>query len=498
MNNFIFSILLVITICFLTSCEEQEPLSLSEFYDSYLIGNVYLTVDKEVFFEGDPPVEFSATATDDFENEITNFDYIIVTSDGDTLEDRTFKPDKTSRTTFRAIVNDISSEPVKVDFVNTSEIEFIDLTYEGSHYLTTNDWSVTGDFILTTVIDATVFTYDVTKSNIPLKISDGTSTTMRNGLSFEEAGTYSVVAEFNGVKSNTIEFEVRAEKEYEEIELPIVFHCINYSPQVREVDRALKSYNNIFNNSNVTLRKNDLSDQWENPNWVNASMSFTLANEDEDGNMLANAGIHLINTTDITSQQQLEREIRNNLWEPKKFINIFLTDDYEYIYASQPFLSRVRLEGLATRGIDDGSAGDFHYISNGTEPFNSNTMGQFWGLYNTYECEDDYCNDTFDYSVDQKFKAFCTNAAGELGGCGGDNDGGVHFQAKDCTSEDDQQVFSLKNIMDDGKNDKDADTTEGGTELTPRRMREYLTFDQRERMRVVIENAPLRPTPFNN
>ncbi len=500
MKNLFFILSVGLTICWLTSCEEQEELTLAEFYDSYFIGDVYLSVDREIFFDGDAPVKFSATAFDDFENEIKNFDYDIVTNEGDTLDGKTFKPESTSRTTFRAVVNGISSESIKVDYVNTSEIEFIDLAYEGSNFLTTNPWSVTGDFILTTVVDATVFTYDITKSSIPLVISDGTSTIQRTGFKFAEAGSYTVHAEFNGVKSNSFEFTVREENEYEELEFPIVYHCINFSPLVREVDRAIASYNRIFNNTNVTLDKNDLTDQWENPNWINAGMKFKLAEADEEGNKLANPGIHIINTNRIDSEEQLFEVMQNNFWNSNKYINIFLSDEYEFISVSQPFLRGAKLDGLVTRGIDDGGGNDaLQYISNGSEPFNSNTMGQFWGLYNTYECKDDYCDDTFSYNVSEKYKAFCVTAGGVLFDCRGQiNDGGLYYQARDCSSGGREQEFSLKNIMDDGIDDKEADTTEGGTELTAKRMREFITYDQRERMRTVIENSPFRPTPLNN
>lgn len=482
------------------SCEEQDELSLSEFYDSLLIGNIELTVDKNVFFDGDPPVEFSARAWDDFETEVKNFDFVIISSEGDTLDGRTFKPDRTSRTTFRAIVNDIQSEVVTVDYVKTSEIDFIDLAYEGSQFLTTNSWSITGDFILTTIIDATVFSYDITKSNIPLKISNGVTTTQRSGLKFDEPGSFEVFAEFNGVKSESISFEVRAEKEYDEIELPIVYHSINFSPLVREVNRALESYNNIFSNGNIVLAGNDLTNQWENPNWVSAQMKFTLATEDEDGNTLENPGIHFVNTRNITNEEELMDVIKENIWNPNEYINIFLTDDFEYIDATRPFLTGARLDGLQSRGFDDGSFSDvIQFISNGTNPYNSITMGKFWGLYKTFECNEDFCDDTFNYKVDQKFKEFCRNAAGQLFDCRGlVNSGGLYFQAKNCSGSNEGQLFSIKNIMDDDIDDGDADTTEGGTELTSKRMREFITFDQRERMRVVIGNAPLRPTPFNN
>jgi len=106
-------------------------------------------------------------------------------------------------------VNNVESPVVPIDYLKPSDINNLKLNYQGYHYLTTEPWSVSGDFILTTSFPDRALDVEITKSNIPLTISDGRTTALKEGIHFSEAGTYQVYVDFNGVRTESIVIVVR-------------------------------------------------------------------------------------------------------------------------------------------------------------------------------------------------------------------------------------------------------------------------------------------------
>ncbi len=473
----------------LVACAEEEELGLDIFYDSYKIDKIEITVDRDIFFEGDDPVVFSARAIDRTENPVELFDFKLVVNNTDTLPDKTFIPTESGQYTIRAVANELESNIVRIWYVLESDIRELNLSYEGYTNLTTNPWSVVGDFSLFTKING--IPVDVTKSAIPFVVSDGSQTIQRDGLSFSTPGTKTVRASFNGVESESIVFNVREEKDYEIVTLPIVYHYINKTPNESEIQRAIDSYNRIFNNQNIRLNDNELVNQWENPNWVDARLNFVLAETDPDGNALPFLGSRVINTmSTLESEQELLDVIRSNNWDPNKYINVYVTDDIFYEDATRPILDGENLQGLTSLNSENvtDSRNKLNFISNTNDPYNSNMLGKYLGLYQPGMCTEDYCDDTFSYS--STYRPF--------GGTGGVNDGGRYNIADDCSvaSVNNPTVFYIKNIMDDQIRDVDIADPETGN-LTAERIREVITFDQRERMRTVIDHAINRPTAKN-
>lgn len=486
--NYIFAFLSLSLLLLFGACAEEEIYGLDEFYDSFKIDKIYLNVDRNIFFEGDAAVEFTATAQDRVETPVELFDYVLVVNDQDTLPGKTFLPDESGQYRVKAISNELESNELRVWFVKEADIQELNLSYDGYSILTTEPWSLAGDFTLTTSING--FPVDITKSSVPLIDQTGRSFTIEKPIYFSEPGSYKIKAGFNNRTSEAFDFIVRPAKSYEVITIPIVYHFINRSPDVNEINRAISSYNRIFNNDDIVLSSNPLVNQWENPNWVNASVRFEMIKENPQGEPFE--GYRVINTGNerIDTKEELVDLVRENNWDPNKYLNVYVSNDpYNISFGVLPTLADTVVVGLNSLGSDGGQNEELPpFIYNHSTIYNSNTLGQALGLYNTSDCIDDFCDDTYSYL--SRKKPFD-------GVVGAVNDGGNYFIANDCDDlSSESKVFYVKNIMADSGVDEDFADPNTGV-LTDMRIREVITQDQRERIRAVINYAINLPTPRN-
>jgi len=508
----------------ISACEEYQELGLDEYYDTYLINDVIIRADKIIFFEGDPPVKFSAIAFDETENSIVNFDFKVVINETDTLEGNTFLPTETGRYIVHAIANNVESPRIGIDFIKPSDLKNLKLYYQGYNHLTTESWSVSGDFILTTTFADRTGEIEITRSNIPLTISDGRTTVQKEALRFSEAGTYQVFVDFNGIKTESIDIIVREAKTYETIDIPIVFHYVNQNPNMDKIEKAITSYNQIFNNQNIRLNEDPFLSQWDNPSWVNAAMSFSLAPK-SDIQSLQSDGVNLISTTNrIETKAAFDLIARNNLLDPNKYLNIYITEDIDNSISIRPI---VQGPAPVIQGVSnvETAASRQPYILNISEPFSSFTMGEFWGLLQTEGCRDDFADDTYSYIKDAndpyRIGTSCDGGAFIKNNIRSDWDERLCYARTDVftsVNEDTQgnenretvrkinvdcrpknssnpSFFFTNNIMD--KSGPDNYKKLGTSEFGIDRFRTIITYDQRERMRAVIEGAGYRPTKRN-
>ena len=501
-------ILLLITAALLfNACSENEDVGFEDYYDTYLIFKVFLESDKFILFEGDPAVNFSATAIDERESNIVNFDYDVVVNNQDTLEGKSFLPQENGRYIFHAVVNGVESERITVDYIDPSQITNLELQYQGYDQLTTESHSVSGDFILLTKFDGRPFNVEITRSNIPLVINDADQVQSKSGLRFSEPGSYNVQAVFGNVTSNSINLTVRPAKSYDEIEMPVVFHYVNKGINTTEVQKAINSYNDVFANSNISLNSDPELSQWDNPSWVNANMRFTLAPMTESNGLIQD-GIKFIDTENpINSIADLERLARTNSFDPNKFLNIYVTDDLDMVMGTPPVIpdSGGKISGIAS--VETAQSNN-PFVLVGSDPYNSFAMGQFWGLLSTSNCNTDFAEDTFDFFPDTN-DPYNVNSCTGVGGFS--DNARTEFDARiclarsagsriqfDCKPDNPNapSFFFAKNIMDSDEADIVRDQASGETGLT--RFRNTITYDQRDRMRAVIENSRYRPTPRNN
>lgn len=302
-----------------------------------------------------------------------------------------------------------------------------------------------------------------------LSLQMGTKTFNRlTGIPLEDVGLINVRATLFGVNSNVLGINSREDVSIPIREFQLVFHVFSNGPSVPVNQLEIQ-----VANTNLAFGAGVRTSFRKNMNAVNANFRFKLAELDPDGRALVQKGYNLIQNDRIfqnASDPELSRLKFNNLWDPSRYINVFV-EDLSSIgaggYAFLPYLTNPAVDGL------------FPILSADTELFYpiqialdyriftgqwiesyilAHELGHYFGLYHTFQdcVTGDFVDDTPSHTISSN--TISTNSL-RLG-CG-------------------SQSFISTNFMD---------------YIFPI---DHFTFDQRDRMNKVFENALFMPRDLN-
>ena len=234
-------------------------------------------------------------------------------------------------------------------------------------------------------------------------------------LSKSEQGFY-VTA--NGLKSDVFKVSIRepfAEDAYETITYPVVFHLIQDKTKVElgqgvGADIVNYAFNTIYN---CFARTAAFS-----PNGADTKIRFRLAEYDPNGRKMKEKGInrYSLSTSDLNNLNP--EKIKNNpkiCWDYKRYLNIWIVENMgnsvstpHYILNTADLnqIQGVSFEQLSLEEIEkqEYSLTDIGLIY-GARDFAiedvgyPTQMGKFFGLLDTENQKEDYCEDTFAYNT---------------------------------------------------------------------------------------------------
>ncbi|MEM6380366.1 MAG: M43 family zinc metalloprotease [Bacteroidota bacterium] len=458
---------------FLSACNES-----SEIGPSF----IFLNVDKTLALDEGDQITMTTTLQDADRNPLEGFE-LTYFANGQELNGPIFRPTMAGNYALTARYNEIESQPVNVRVVNLEQdVEELILEYKGNPYLTTNPWSASGDFSFTAKIADQLF--PLPTENIDLLL-DGTPTTQLGAFLFDEAGTYTFQATLNSFTSNEVELEVRAEKDYDMVTIPIIFHDYGADMSNQLMAELLDTLNRSFSSTTLSLGRVLRGEL--NPNAVDCKIQFVLANDPPPDRSTNGAGLNVVPTpegefTPPTLEEFKALEADNN-WDPSRYINIWMSPGYDFDFPSirpnasgggggarglaySPYIEAgFSLPGLPTifedpRDPDPGSLSHAVLVRSGSvlgehPDYLVNRVAYYLGLFDvmTFDCEfdGDYCVDTPAPNLSISIGPF--------------------NEATDCDGE----LFFMTNHMSIG------------------RRYTHFTYDQRERLHFVLEHGIFRP-----
>lgn len=418
--RFFLFCLLIATVA---ACSKEEPSG---------IKNLFIEAEKDLVILGIDTIKLSSIARD---QDLKIVEDIIPTYsvNGSPIQGNTYVPTAIGSFDFVGMYQGVESNTETVVVSELSdEIERLDLRYNGNKFLTTNPWSLSGIFSFNAVFNN--LNFDIPFQEVEL-FSNGEKVSEDRFLHFTEAGTYRVTASFLGEESNPIFIQVREEIEYEEITIPVIFHTYGVDYPSSQYLRILDSLNSAFSRPAYSLES--VKNGFVDPNAVDCRIKFEMHPVNKAGDLLPIAGVHEVESLP-NQQDSLLVEMDFDILEaqynlhPDSVINFWVLQNVDFEWpslnereingsgdarglANTPVLATLELDGIPTlnslfSAVD--TTGVSHSIILrgeslfGTHPdFIVNRVGYFLGLFDTHSfgCEKkgDHCNDTFAPNFDE-------------------------------------------------------------------------------------------------
>jgi hypothetical protein len=243
------------------------------------------------------------------------------------------------------------------------------------------------------------------RRNLSLKAGNLTTNKL-TGIPIEQIGLIEVQASVFGVNSNVLKINSRSDISYPIKEFQVVFHVFSnvFNPTPLQIETQINMANLAFGGGVRSSFRRNL-------NAVDAGFRFKLADRNPDGTPMNTKGINRIFTDKIYQDAQDPELLGlkfNSIWDPTQYINVFVEDLNSMGaagYAYLPFLTSPVVGGLSPILTPDTElfypimvALDFRLFNGQYRDDNvlAHELGHYLGLYHTFQdCQTgDFCDDT--------------------------------------------------------------------------------------------------------
>ncbi len=277
------------------------------------------------------------------------------------------------------------------------------------------------------------------------------------------SGEVRAIATAYGKQSDPLIINSRVNKSYPLVRIPLIFHILpNYAEREvitqSKLESIIKDLNKAFANTYYSYT----GASKKNPSAVSVFIEFYLAEVDPEGKSLSEKGIHrasdmrsFIKWPPATSDTKY---LFDEMWDPTKYLNLFLSK-IESVggFAYPPVLRDFQLPGIGK--INSTYSLNYPYVAVSTDTgieLLAHEIGHMLGLNHSWRNSSSFCGIDVDYCADTDGVVFDRHISGLF--------------YKNC------------------QNQKILDFDFMSASLT-----NCFTYDQRERIRRVLENNPFLP-----
>lgn len=280
----------------------------------------------------------------------------------------------------------------------------------------------------------------------------------------------------DGLVSKEVRLEIPAPEVFPTVRIPVVIHSFGVSYTNEEVEKLFSEVNKAYKDT-YRINTSDVRD----PSGVEVFVEFYPYDKDNQGNTLAVRGVHPINKSSTSwNQDEFISNARQDFWDPNTVLNVWVKQGtlsgiagfayYPVMVNTNPL---VGVGGFAPKGTQPNFPFGTYLMERYAKDVGvfAHELGHNLGLRHIFngngtnlsECRDDsdYCPDTYEYDR----RKYQTNI-NQFG-----------YRRERCS---DGRIFISSNFMDYSINYENS-----------------FTFDQRTRVRHVLAHGLWLPTPFN-
>ncbi len=304
------------------------------------------------------PLQLSVDATDEKGNIYSNYNgKVVYYANGVELSGNKYTFEKEGEVEFKALVNGVESAISSKYTVKNPATALEKLVLTNAFY---SKYAVTHT-MLGSAPNLVLKAFDKNNVEIPIKkgmkASIGSENINLENFTFQKAGTQKIVMNAYGKQLETT-FEVRQNRTFEVVRIPIMFHFCQPSPYTHPatkqtdaqfIELAIEQLKNgkKLEQLNAMFRNQFVKNVGDiDPNAVDTFIEFYLADKDPQGNVLKEKGVNRLNFTrpyiPLTenyvynaAQAQYDVTLANELskWNPNTYMNVVVENFGNWVYA---------------------------------------------------------------------------------------------------------------------------------------------------------------------
>ncbi|MHA7130133.1 M43 family zinc metalloprotease [Algoriphagus namhaensis] len=316
----------------LFSCISEEESQRSFIFDQ--IDRIRITASDTVFLKGDETAKVKLFATY-FDKNGQRLDLSLdiapeVWVDGKFRKDGLLDTSKEGLFRLTAKLGNLESNPLNLSVVDIDTTTFLTRLEVDFSDSTRSNFAIAGKSRISFEVNA----LDYRGKRVPRPANiylNGKEIQDPDRVLIEETGLIQVIAKWGDYESEALEIFSRPPFEKEEVtELPVIFHVVHNGEAIgNPKNRSAEDIYEELRKTNLRMRNQMPSPYVQSVNAQDAEIEFYPALIHENGERLAEPGIHRIQTEirDFDYINEVTRAfMMEHIWDPNQYVNVFIME----------------------------------------------------------------------------------------------------------------------------------------------------------------------------